>query len=123
MKTLGELRQLIIEHDGTLQIGALKFTYATEEDIDINFDGQLVMWFSKDKSDDCLLSAETFSISTDVNEAREALKEKNDGKREECKAKEALAEAEKKLTEARYSIGKIEAYEKLLIGRDITISK
>ena len=123
LRTLGELRELIIENEGVLEIGVLKLTYTLESDVDISLGGQIVMWASRNRPDEAFLTDEIFSIANDINEAKEALKEKREGKREENNAKELLAKAEKKLLEAQNAIGKVEAYEKILIGRDLTIGK
>lgn len=123
MKTLGELRETIVSNGGELQIGALVFKCQSDTDVDVHFDGQLIMWFPKNEAGSALLCDKVFSISGDVDEARAALKRKRDGEREEHKTNEFLAEAVKKELIAQNAIGKVEAYEKLLIGRNITISK
>jgi hypothetical protein len=53
---------------------------------------------------------------SDIKRGKEALKNERD-------AKKRLEEAEQMKNEAVTAIGKVEAYEKLLIGRQITISK
>ncbi len=123
MKTLGELRKLITDNDGVLEIGALKFTYKIGEDVDVKLDEWLVMWLSKNNPDATLLSGKNFSKTNDIDEMRQTVKEKSENFQNEKKAQETLMEAEKKLADAQNAIGKVEAYEKLLIGRDITISK
>ena len=115
MKTIGDLRQLIKENGEALVLGELVFTWKDGEDIDIKFQGRLIQWIQETVSDETELHAAETSQSSDIERAFE--KKKNT---EALEAK--IVDLEKKLQENALSIGKVEAYEKLLIGRGVTIS-
>lgn len=123
MKTLQDLKQMLTEHNGKLKIGDLEIEYPEGKDIDIRLEGQIAMWIPKEKDNASLLEDKITSIMADIQDGRDALKREREGLAEVDKIKDMFALAEKKLAEAQNAIGKVEAYEKLLLGRDITISK
>jgi hypothetical protein len=125
METIGDLRELITKNDGTLKIGALEFRYACKEDendelndVDVYLEDEMIMWIQGRNHGNTKLSGGDleFTVSGDIRESKKIL-------REERSASKKLEEAEKKMSEAATAIGKVEAYEKLLVGREITIGK
>ena len=54
---------------------------------------------------------------------REKIKPREHTRGEKVELEQKLAEAEEKIKDARNSMGKVEAYEKLLMGRSLQISK
>lgn len=118
MKTIGDLRELITDEGGPLVIGAIKISYQGKgDDIDVYLEDDLVMWFPSSNEDSGRLDdAGNYSVDSRIHEGFEVLQA-------ERKATRKLEEAEKKLAEAAHAIGKVEAYEKLIIGRELTIGK
>lgn len=125
MKTIGELRKLLLDNKGEIKIGDLVFSYEEGKDIDINLCNHLLMWLQGNNDDSCLLEKINFSIASEYEEEkREKTKEENKTinlELEQTKKKLEIIENEKK--DFSLFIGKVEAYEKLLMGRDVTISK
>lgn len=132
MKTIKDLKDLLKLNEGKIEMGKIVITtdITNTSDIDIKFDGDLMQWFSSVCKDEDLLSEEsTYSTESSFIKNKESAKDINDlnyqlrRKNEEI---EKLTEEIKKIkVENLPDIykGKIEAYEKLLIGRDLTISK
>jgi hypothetical protein len=118
MKTLNELKDAITNSDSDLKIGQLSFGYAggASDDIDIHLDGDMIAYIENETLGDTKLEDIELIIMSDIKRGKEALKNERD-------AKKRLEEAEQMKNEAVTAIGKVEAYEKLLIGRQITISK
>ena len=126
IKTIRDLKNLIGVNMG-LKIGCISFEYPNEGgDIDIELNGQLLAWFDK-PADETLLEDVNSTVSSDFT----GLKEKIDGLKEEkreieIKFKEIETERNTLLEikkSGELALGKVEAYEKLLIGRDLNISK
>ena len=118
METVGHLKFDIGKNGGfELKIGQLSFEYeGGESDIDIKLEDDLIAYVPSGTSDDTALKDVELSVMGDIKRGKEAL-------REERKATKLMEEAEKIRQESILAVGKVEAYEKLLIGRDITISK
>lgn len=117
IKTIGELRKKI-EEEGEFKVGVIKVSYDVGGDIDIYFKDRLIQWILADVSGDTLLTDlndSDYSVSTDWDDIDE-IKKKN---RTLEKRNEEL---EKIISTEKLALGKVEAYEKLLIGRAITIS-
>jgi len=115
IKTIGDLRNLIEDNDNNIVIGEVSLTFKDGEDIDVHFHGSLVQWYSKDNADTVLLNEARNTVSSDVEKGDKAQKENRE-------LKEQIEELEKKGVEATLAVGKVEAYEKMLIGRGVTIS-
>lgn len=81
MKTIGDLKRIIKENNNDLVIGEISFTYQEGEDIDGHFHGSLVQWYSKDISDDVLLSEVQPTISSSIEEEDKARKENRELKK------------------------------------------
>ncbi len=118
MKTVGDLRKFISEHSGELVLGSLSFEMPAGPggDIDVHLLGDLITWFPKGTSDDEPLASSTM-CNLEIKEGKEA-------KAEVSRLKEEMENIKKILPPTDlFALGKVEAYEKLLIGRNITISK
>lgn len=115
MKTIKDLREVLDKNDGTLKIGQLVFTTKEGDDIDVNLDDNLVFWVSKELPDDTLLAEIDGTVSS-IIESRIKAQQKN----KELKTK--LEEMEKNQVDSQFALGKIEAYEKILINRSVTVS-
>ena len=122
MKTVRELKELLKANDGKLTIGELEITWRGEgEDIDVHFFDEIAQWYRKDVSDDAPLNdASIYSISETVKNRGVALQE---AKANAEKLEKQIAALEKRIADASLAEGKIEAYEKILIGREITVSR
>lgn len=128
MKTVGELRKLISECDGKLIIGKIYFAYKEEGDIDINLDGKLASYIRSSVSDETNLADGCIDYIYDF---WDKLEPKDDDKDDVISLlKDKVAELEKENVEIKecavsYSKkkGMVEAYEKILIGRELTVGK
>lgn len=122
IKTIKELRDLIIENEGTLTIGAIKVKYSNDaghSDIDVYLNGDLITWIGEGADDEDLVG-EGYSISSDFESFKDKL-------RNSIKEVEALTEELKNTKDFAQGNdllkGKVEAYEKLLLERTVTISE
>lgn len=122
IKTVGDLRKYLIGVTH-IRIGALTFYYTDEKDIDVKFQEELIMWWPAAVGDEVLLSSEEDAKSTETladlkGDARKVTKDL-------LAANEKIEELEKsgglvnQLGER--AMGKVEAYEKLLIGRRVVL--
>lgn len=119
MKTVQELRQLVPEHGDKCAIGALVFEN-NDGDVDVHFDDDLIQWFSKEVDGVAQLDHEdAFTKSSSLSKRREKLAE---ARSEIERLTEDNAGLQKRASEASLALGKVEAYEKLLVGRGVTIS-
>lgn len=118
IKTIGDLRKLMVANGGSLKIGSFEFKSAGDgNDIDVNFQDNLVAWYQSISLDDQLLDeGMTVSSDWDANESKKLRKTNRDLENE-------IIEMKGKAKSDELALGKVEAYEKLLIGREITISK
>ena len=136
MNTLGDLKKVILESEGKLKIGGLSLSYSgnADSDVDIKLNGNLTAWISSDKEDDLELSGIDLTIKEDISSLKEDLnvlrekirdlKKGNEEFDETLKKKDDLIGALKiKLKDDNLSLGKVEAYEKLLIGRTLSIGE
>ena len=110
IKTIGDLRELIKESGGTLEIGLLTIRYDDGKDIDFLYKGNLMQWISQTREDDVELES---YIASGIDAAVI-----------ETVAKEKIVEVEKvietNMPDPKQS-GMIEAYEKILLGHKITL--
>jgi hypothetical protein len=128
MKTVQDLRTAVIERNGELKIGHLRITHSEGGDIDFMLKDKLVMWIGRNQEDSVELGDVYANINSGFNDILENKKSDLQKVIEELtadlsNAKQEKEELEKKLKANELNAGKIEAYEKLLIGRDLTISK
>lgn len=116
MKTIKDLKLVIVSLGGVMKIGGLEFEYKIGQDIDVKLDGDLIMWVSKDIEDDILLAEVLYTVNFDVENGKNA--------RQEVKVlQKTIEELEKATGSNSLALGKVEAYEKILIGRELTIGK
>lgn len=131
IKKLGELRKLIEENDGIIHIGRFDIKYSSGADIDFRLDSNLIMWIGSGSDDDELLDGLFHSVDSKFET------KKGDGKDEVAELKDQKSKLEKKILEqgdrieklvklydeSKKDLGKVEAYEKLLIGRTVSIGE
>ena len=103
-------------------MGELEISWKGDgEDIDVRFFGEIAQWYQKDVSDDALLNdASSYSIIETLKDRGVILME---AKRHAENLDKQIADLEKRIAATSLVEGKVEAYEKLLIGRQITVSK
>lgn len=121
MKTVKDLERLLSSVKGNLEIGKLSICQeqgdVSDKDIDVRFNGNLIMWLTAGSwEDDTLLKNAGWTISSDVEEGEVA-------KKKVIKLDKELEDARKQIEEKSLALGKVEAYEKLFIGRSITVNK
>jgi hypothetical protein len=119
LETVGELRELIKQNGGVLTIGTIAFETEDGKDIDVRHKGELCMWFSSSVSNhETIVGTESVTgvfqekTTTEIN-----LQEVNENLIAE------ITTLKSELEKNKLSLGKVEAYEKLLIGRELTIGK
>jgi hypothetical protein len=131
MKTLGDLRELLKANDGKIEIGGISIIGIENQDIDIKYGYQLVAWYSSTQDSENLLDDDgTFTKDFSFRKKIEG-SDKEKILNEQLEEKEKIIEENKKeitgletmVHSNALAVGKVEAYEKLLIGREITISK
>lgn len=119
IETIGDLREVIKQNGGELKIGKLTLAYEENGDIDINFDDSLIQWFSASNNDTFSLTDEaTYTYQDSPTQVRE---EEGVKWKEYREMEKKLAELEKTATDNNLALGKVEAYEKILIGRAFTV--
>lgn len=128
LKTIGDLKRLI-RLEGELKIGSNGITFAYPNDggdIDISLGGKLFAWFGA-PSDETMLEDAMYQVSSDFTNLQDKIDDlKGENRVLEVKFKEVENEKNSLLEVKKnneLALGKVEAYEKLLIGRDLTISK
>jgi hypothetical protein len=122
LETVGDLRELIKANNGVLNIGTLTFKFDSDlkGDIDVNHRGSLVMWISKGVGNaESLDSTETYSTTGVFDDKTE----EPDPQIEIDRLNAEVRKLKKENVEASLAVGKVEAYEKLLIGRELTIGR
>lgn len=123
MKILKDLLDCIQDSGGKLIIGDIEFA-RNGGDIDLKINGELVAWLKDDQSEKSLAEVVTsvsssyctYSIHKEKDNKSEELIEMNREK-DEC-----IKDLNKKIDIYSRAEGKIEAYEKILMGRSVTIS-
>ena len=124
IKTIGDLRNLIEENDNDLVIGEVNFCFKEGEDIDVHFHGSLVQWYSKDNANEITLSESDKTTLSEADKTTSSDIDKMDKtQKDNRELKEKNEELEKRAVEATTAVGKVEAYEKLLIGRTVSIGQ
>jgi len=121
IKTVGDLRNIIRQNGGSLVIGQIKIDYIEGSDIDIYFDDSLVQWYNSSCEDsDSLINEEAYNFTDSPSQIRE--KEGNSRKKLR-EAEEKIIELEKNIDKNNLTVGKVEAYENILLGRDLVLPK
>lgn len=125
LETVGHLRALLTENNNKIELGKLKISCKEGGDIDFHMDGYFCMWFSELEPDITPLSDESkISIVTGYFDRNKALEDQN----EELQKELVVLRAELKSIKGNNEMvdinkGKVEAYENLLLGRQVTIGK
>jgi hypothetical protein len=74
MKTLGQLRKLIADNGGKIEIGKLTIDRPDNADVDVYFDGELYQWFNKEQANEALLTDDnSFTVASHVQDRNEQL--------------------------------------------------
>lgn len=127
MKTIGDLREFCKSEIGSIQIGKnIKIGYSGNEnsDIDIYINGRFIAWIKHHNSNDTLLKdADTGYLSEFFDQSKTTSSEQpieNAQLTEIDTLTNELNNANKELTRCA---GKIEVFEQLLLGRNISIEK
>lgn len=118
MKTVKDLRVLLKANGGKINIGKLRISSeGVGQDIDVNLNDNLLMWISQSDPDKELLE-NVGTINFDFENF-------GNSKKEIETLTKLNTELETTLKSSNTDIlkGKIEAYENILIGRDITAGK
>lgn len=120
---LRDLRRFILEADGEIKIGSVKIKHDDGCDIDVSLNGSLVCWISAGVSGDVNLVDVPTTIADNVDlKVNQNLKDEISGKNEVIEKLELdLRETKSQLSENQLAVGKVEAYEKLLLGRSVSI--
>lgn len=126
LKTIGDLKGLILENEGILTIGALEFKYSNGSDIDIKFDGELIQWYhAKNDNDTLLITEGMYSFTNSARLIRAEFKEKKDKfdeiQKENIRLKQENTDLIKRDEINSEQKGLIKAYENLLLNRKVTL--
>lgn len=123
MKTIKDLEEIIKESGGVFQIGGLMFEQSSPDaDIDVKIAEELVMWFSNTEDKNASLNdAEVYSLSGKFTESGKKRAQEKRAKLTELE--EQNTELIKKAGENVSAVGKVEAYEKLLLGRTVSLGQ
>jgi len=125
MIKIGDLRRLIKEAGGSILIGEAKIKYNEGGDIDVFIGSSLVAWAHSSNGDEVPLDQITASTNGDfkkeaVQNLTEMVTEKD---KEIVDLREKLERSEQDAKKNELAVGKVEAYEKLLIGRSVSIGE
>lgn len=114
IKTVGDWRKLIDDNGGVLKINKLTLEYSANEDIDVKFDGDLLQWLGEEEKDETSINEAYWTVDSDYEKHKESNKEN-------IQLKVKITELEKTIESASKDTGKVEAYEKILIGRTVSV--
>lgn len=129
IKTLKDLRDILRANDGKLEIGKIKLNLSGNDgnpDVDVYVNEKLAFW-TKNSDETSMIDAE-YSLNQDwdyddLQKRINALDQKVTDLETENKTlqsdKEDLLKIKK---DSEQAMGKVEAYEKMLMGRSVTIS-
>ena len=118
IKTIQDLDNLIQDNDGKLVIGSIVFE-RNDNDIDVRVNDSLVMWFSFSNTD-----LTEFSVTGLFSKKQDLVKEEL--KKVQLENENLVVEVanlNSKIKESGKLAGKVEAYEKLLMHRELTVGK
>lgn len=120
IKTVGDLRKLIIENDCKIIIGKLRFEMATTgSDIDIYSHDKLLHWIGHSVDENKVLAELTDGMSTSLDNYADIGKGNKDYFDNQIQPENApLRERPNK---EEYFKGMTDAYEKILIGRKVQV--
>lgn len=129
IKTLKDLRDILRANGGKLEIGKVKMNLSGNDenpDVDVYVDGKLAFWTKS--GDETNMIDVTYSLNQDwdhdgLQKTINTLNEKVNDLETENKALQSDKEDLLKLKkDSEHAMGKVEAYENILIGRSVTIS-
>lgn len=130
MKTIKDLRDLLSANGGKVKIGSLTISTSQNEreDIDIHFDNRLLTWIRKVENDDGLLEKSFTSLNGDFD--TDSLRKDNFLHLDKISSLEVELQSTKKeldnalllVRNSELALGKVDAYEKILLGRHLTVS-
>lgn len=130
MKTIKDLRDLLSANDGKIKIGSLTISTSQNEreDIDIHFDNRLLTWIRRVENDDGLLEKSSTSLNGDFD--TDSLQKDNILHLDKISSLEVELQSTKKeldnalllVRNSELALGKVDAYEKILLGRHLTVS-
>lgn len=129
MKTVKDLKDLVLAQEAkVLKIGSLEFRCDGEDqDVDVYINDKMAAWVSSGNANDTPLEEVNLNVDSAVFRGEEELSEVKSDNRKLRKANEKLEErleAVKEQYDANHvALGKVEAYENILLGRDLTVSK
>jgi len=100
----------------------LNFCYEGKgEDIDIKFDGELIQWYgSAQDNNNNLIMEGGYSTTNTISEQRRRNRELS---KELDELKETMKVLEKNSVDNSLALGKVVAYENVLLGRDLILPK
>lgn len=129
IKTLKDLRDILRANDGKLEIGKVKMNLSGNDEnpyVDVYVDGKLAFWTKG--NDETNMSDIAYSLDQDwdsdgLQKTINTLNEKvNDLETENKTLKSDKDDLIKIKKDSEQAMGKVEAYEKILMGRSVTIS-
>lgn len=130
MKTIKDLRDLLSANGGKIKLGSLTISTSQNEreDIDIHFDNRLLTWIRKVENDDGLLEKSSTSLNGDFDTG--SLQKDNSLHLDRISSLEVELQSTKKeldnalllVRNSELALGKVDAYEKILLGRHLTVS-
>lgn len=130
MKTLKDVRSLILQNGGEIKIGNLIFKHEEGKDIDVYIKDRLVFWIHGHETDDSKLDEIYGTIATEIENLNDSSSIENTLRQQITDLEMANKEKEKIIYSLKedsqnneFVRGKVEAYEKLLISREVTIGK
>lgn len=133
-KTVADLKQLVLANEGSINMGKLTIEYKEGQDIDIKLNREILAWIPSGREDtDLLESEETVRYSGILEQLRTEnenfVKTKIEMDSLVKDKEEIISKKEVEIQNLKESIkendrvfGKVEAYEKLLLGRTVNIS-
>ncbi len=121
MKTIDDLKKLVKENGGKLEIGLISIQNKDEDgDIDIYFDEDLIQWYgSSNIGTESLNDKSSYSTYEDIKNNKTKIREQRDKIKE---LEDQLEIKSKQTAETSLAEGKVAAYELLLVGKNITIA-
>lgn len=130
MKTIKDLRDLLSANGGKIKLGSLMINTSQNEreDIDFHFDNRLLTWIRKVENDDDLLEKSYTSLNGDFDTS--SLQKDNSLHLDRISSLEVELQSTKKemdkalllVRNSELALGKVDAYEKILLGRHLTVS-
>lgn len=123
LKNVEDLRRLLEDNGNSVQVGKIRITTEGEgQDIDFYVGETLVYWISGVEKAETLGDIKG-TLSSEMTRFFENSEEVADFRKEKKDMEKKILDMEVKVQEAAGAMGKVEAYEKLLIGREVNIGR